>query len=183
MRLPSWLNTALPDRRGITHVLSPAILMAVLWWVLTDGQAGSWVVGIPVVILATGASLWFHSHELWNWRLAGLVRFLPVFIWQSVRAGFQVAILAFHPRCPLAPGLLTYRLRLPAGPSRIFFTNTMSLSPGSFSADLEEDRLIIHVLDEQFLDQEEWQSMELLVADLFGVQLAAGNTLQSDRHE
>ena len=157
--------------------------MTVLWWVLTGGHTASWIVGIPVIVLATGASLWFRSHELWKWRLAGLVRFFPVFVWQSLRAGFQVAILAFHPQCPLAPGLLTYRLRLPVGPSRIFFTNMMSLSPGSFSADLKGDHLIIHVLDEQFLDREEWQSLESLVADLFGVQLAPVSTSQDDRHE
>jgi multicomponent Na+:H+ antiporter subunit E len=157
--------------------------MTVLWWVLTGGHTASWIVGIPVVVLATGASLGFQSHELWKWRLAGLARFFPVFVWQSLRAGFQVAILAFHPRCPLAPGLLTYHLRLPVGPSRIFFMNTMSLSPGSVSADLKGDRLIIHVLDEQFLDREEWQSLESLVADLFGVQLAIENSIQGDRHE
>jgi multisubunit Na+/H+ antiporter MnhE subunit len=61
--------------------------------------------------------------------------------------------------------------------------NTMSLSPGSVSADLKGDRLIIHVLDEQFLDREEWQSLESLVADLFGVQLAIENSIQGDRHE
>jgi multicomponent Na+:H+ antiporter subunit E len=157
--------------------------MTVLWWVLTGGHTASWIVGIPVVVLATGASLGLRSHELWKWRLAGLARFFPVFVWQSLRAGFQVAILAFHPRCPLAPGLLTYHLRLPVGPSRIFFMNTMSLSPGSVSADLKGDRLIIHVLDEQFLDREEWQSLESLVADLFGVQLAIENSIQGDRHE
>ena len=183
MGITPWLNTSSPVSPGVTRIFPSAILMAALWWVLTDGQTSSWIVGIPVIVFATGASLWFRSHELWRWRLVGLGRFFPVFVWQSVRAGFEVAILAFHPRCPLVPGLLTYHLRLPAGPSRIFFTNTVSLSPGTFSADLEGDRLTIHVLDEQFVDRENLKFMESLIADLFGVQLATGVPLREERHE
>lgn len=171
------------SRSIISEAFPTVILMTVLWWVLTGGHTDSWIVGIPVIVLATGASLWFRSHDLWKWRLAGLGRFFPVFVWQSLRAGLEVALLAFHPRCSLAPGLLIYHLRLPTGPSRIFFTNTVSLSPGTFSADLEGDRLTIHVLDEQFLDRENLQFMESLIAELFGIQLAPGSSSQEDRHE
>lgn len=179
----SRVNTLWPGRQDLPRILPPAVLMVALWWALTDGERDSWLLGVPVVVLATGASVWLQSHELWKWRLAGLARFFPVFVWQSIRAGFQVASLAFHPRCPLAPKLLTYHLRLPDEPSRIFFTNTMSLSPGSFSADLEEDRLTIHVLDEQFIDKEEWQYMESLIADLYGVRLSAKQPFHDEHHE
>lgn len=157
--------------------------MTVLWWVLTDGHTGSWFIGIPVIVLATGASLLLQSHVLWKWRLAGLVRFFPVFLWLSFRAGFEVAIPAFHPRRPLAPGLLDYPLRLPIGPSRIFFTNTISLSPGTFSADLKEDHLTVHVLDMRRPVLENLQFMESLVAELFGIQLDPENSSQKNHHE
>ncbi len=156
--------------------------MTVLWWVLTDGHTGSWYIGIPVIVLATGASLLLQSHDLYKWRLAGFVRFFPVFLWLSFRAGFEVAIPAFHPRCPLAPGLLVYPLRLPMGPSRIFFTNTISLSPGTFSADLKEDCLTVHVLDTRRPVLENLQFMESLVAQLFGIPLSTERRSEGDRH-
>jgi multicomponent Na+:H+ antiporter subunit E len=156
--------------------------MTVLWWVLTDGHTGSWFIGIPVIVLATGASLLLQSHDLWKWRVAGLVRFFPLFLWLSFRAGFEVAIPAFHPRRPLAPGLLVYHLRLPIGPARIFFTNTVSLSPGTFSADLKEDQLTVHVLDTRRPVLENLQFMESVVAQLFGIPLSTERRSEGDRH-
>lgn len=167
----------------IFKVLPTTMLMTVLWWALTDGQTDSWVVGIPVIMLATGTSLLLKSHDLWNWRLAGLIRFVPRFLWISWRAGFEVAVPAFHPRRPLAPELLVYRLRLPVGAARVFFTNTISLSPGTFSADLKGDSVTIHVLDKHRPVLEDLHTMELLVAGLFGIQLATEHPSQDDHHE
>lgn len=171
------------SRSIIPGTLPTAILMTVLWWALTDGHTGSWFIGIPVIVFATGASLLLQSHDLWKWRLAGLIRFFPVFLWLSLRAGFEVAIPAFHPRCPLAPGLLVYHLRLPIGPARIFFTNTISLLPGTFSADLNDDQLTVHVLNTRRPVLENLQFMESLVAQLFGIQLSTESPSQGNHHE
>ncbi|MEX2490127.1 MAG: Na+/H+ antiporter subunit E [Nitrospirales bacterium] len=157
--------------------------MTVLWWVLTGGHTGSWIVGIPVILLATGASLLLKAHDLWRWRLLGLARFLPLFLWSSWRAGFEVAVPAFHPRRPLAPSLVVYPLRLPDGPARIFFTNATSLSPGTFAADLDGDRLTIHVLDARRPIMKDLQNLESLVARLFGIQLSGKPPSGESAHE
>jgi multicomponent Na+:H+ antiporter subunit E len=157
--------------------------MTVLWWAFTDGHRESWVIGIPVILLATGTSLLLRSHELWKWRLAGLIRFFPLFLWISWRAGFEVALPAFHPRCPLAPGILIYPLRLPAGPARILFTNTASLSPGTFSADLKGEHLTIHVLDVRRPTLQDLQTLESMIAQLFGIQLSGASPPQEATYE
>jgi multicomponent Na+:H+ antiporter subunit E len=102
-----------------------------------------------------------------------MARFLPFFLWQSLRGGIDVARRALHPRLPLAPLLLDYPLRLPDGPACTFLANTVSLLPGTLSADLENGCLTVHVLDGSQPDvSAELQSLEALIADLFGVELS-----------
>ncbi len=177
-----------PSRAGVwwellRWALLRFALLAIVWWVLTEGHRGSWGVGIPFLIAATCASLFLRSSHGWRWRLGGLARFLPVFFWLSWRGGFDVALRAFHPRCPLTPGLFCYPLGLPTGPARNFFVNTVSLLPGTLSADLEEDQLTVHVLDENLSLLESLQSLELLVADLFGLPGAPGNFTGDECHD
>lgn len=148
--------------------------LAGLWYVLADGHESSWGIGVPVLIAGTCASLLLRSPYGWKWRLAGLGRFFSVFLWLSWRGGIDVALRSIHPQCPLTPGLLIYRLRLPLGPARIFFTNTVSLLPGTLSADLEEDHLTVHAVDTSLPILENLQTIESLVAKLFGLQLSRG---------
>ncbi len=171
------------SRFSILDAIPTVILMTVLWWALTDGQMDSWVVGIPVIALATGLSLYLQAHDLWRWNLPGLIRFFPRFLWMSFRGGLEVAVPAFHPQRPLAPKLLTYRLRLPEGPARIFFINATSLSPGTFSADLKDDQLTIHVLDAGGPVNKDLEILESLVAGLFGLHLSPQPPSQQEHDE
>ncbi len=129
------------------RVAQRAGIFALLWWILTEGDWASWGVGVPVLVASTYATFLLRSPNAWRWNLVGLARFLPVFVWFSLRGGLDVALRALHPHCPLAPGLLVYPLRLRVGPARVFFANTVSLLPGTLSAELEDDRLTVHILE------------------------------------
>ncbi|MFY9974441.1 MAG: Na+/H+ antiporter subunit E [Chromatiaceae bacterium] len=87
----------------------------------------------------------------------GRIRFLALgrlagsFLWQSVVGGLDVALRAFHPRMPLRPGFLAYRVGLPPGPGRAAFGALTSLMPGTVPVGTDaSDALVYHCLD---LDQ------------------------------
>ena len=42
-RTPSW---------GYVRIVLSGLLLAGLWWMLTEGDAGSWVVGVPAIVAA-----------------------------------------------------------------------------------------------------------------------------------
>jgi multicomponent Na+:H+ antiporter subunit E len=148
-----------------------AILLAVLWWVLTDGEPGSWVVGVPTVVIATLVSLALPATGRWRLRLAGAPQFLLFFLWESIWAGIDVACRALHSRLPLNPGLMEYALRIPEGPACIFFVNAISLLPGTLTARLNKGRLIVHVLDTTAEIQTRLRALESRVAALFAIDL------------
>jgi len=145
------------------------VLLALLWWILTDGAVDSWLVGTPVVLFATLISVVLLPSL--SWSLMGVVRFVPFFLWRSLYGGIDVARRALHPRLPISPGMVDYRWRLPPGLPRVLMANTVSLLPGTLSAELDEERLRIHVLDQTGAFASELAMLEVRVAGLFGLNL------------
>lgn len=143
--------------------------LTLTWWVLVGGAPDSWLIGIPAVV----ASTWL-SHIFWPGpplSLAGLLRFAPWFVHQSIAGALDVALRALHPDRPLQPGLLKHRVRLPAGGSRVALANTISMLPGTLSADLHDNQLVIHALDTRQDLASTVTDIEARIAAVFGVTL------------
>jgi multicomponent Na+:H+ antiporter subunit E len=58
-----------------------------------------------------------------------------------------VAGRILRPQMPLNPGFRRYPMRLRGRPARLLFLNSVSLLPGTLSADLDGDVLQVHALD------------------------------------
>lgn len=152
--------------------LRRAALLAMAWWVLADG-APDWMFGAPVILAALAAGLFLAPRPAWRLRLAGFLRFAPFFFRESLRGGVDVARRALHPQRPLAPALVTHRLRLPPGAARVFLTNVVSLLPGTLSAELVGNELRLHVLDARLDASAVLRRVEARIAALLGITLSA----------
>ncbi len=156
---------------GFARFVFRTVVFSLLWWILTLGAIDSWLVGVPVVLLAVLASGWLLPPI--SWSLPGAASFVPFFLWRSLYGGVDVARRALHPQLPISPGLFDYRWRLPPGLPRVFMANTVSLLPGTLSAELGKEYLRVHVLDQSGDFIPELSIVEERVARLFGVSLAA----------
>jgi multicomponent Na+:H+ antiporter subunit E len=74
---------------------------------------------------------------------------------------------------PIVPDLVEYPLQLSSGLPRVFMANTVSLLPGTLSAELGENCLTVHVLDKRKDFLSELEAVEYSVARMFGVSLNA----------
>ncbi|MGD8616246.1 MAG: Na+/H+ antiporter subunit E [Gammaproteobacteria bacterium] len=126
-------------------VVSRVLLFSIIWWALTDGTAGSWWIGVPAVACTSIVSVALVPPVGLVWR--EVMGFVPFFLWHSLKGGADVAWRAFHPRMPITPELIEYPLRLPPGLPRVILVNTVSLLPGTLSAELVGQVLRVHVLD------------------------------------
>jgi multicomponent Na+:H+ antiporter subunit E len=149
-------------------------MLAGVWLVMTEGIGGSWLVGLPVIILV----VMFLSDEQTDGHrpsisMAGAAAYLPFFLRQSVRSGFDVALRAFRPDMGLQPGLLSYPLGLPAGPARHLFVNSITLMPGTLSVLVQGDTVLVHALDERMPVRLELARLETRVGAVFGIKPAA----------
>ena len=158
-----------------------------LWALLTGGAGSTWVVGLPVTLLAAALTVWLPANG--SWRAAGdgsyrrsprrrfvLLRFplfFVTFFGLSLRAGIDVMGRALVTPVRLAPGMCRLPLRLPPGTARHVFMLLISLVPGTLTADLVEDVLMVHVLDQELDNGADLRALEEDVAWLFGMCLPA----------
>jgi len=145
------------------RLLRLALVNALLWWVLAGG---AWGFGVVAVALATWIGLLMPAAEPVRYTLAGALRFAGYFLLQSVLGGVDVARRAFSPAMPLQLTWLRYRLRLRGAPARTLFINAISLLPGTLSAELEGDIVLVHGLTPESL--QELATLETRVGGLFG---------------
>ena len=126
-----------------------SLLLFVVWQFLSDGVSGASVV--MGLILA-----WIIpqiTHGFWPerpafikaWRLPG---YLAVVLWDIVVASVSVAKLILSGRTP-KPAFVSYPLTLDHPLAITILASTISLTPGTVSADVSDDRklLLVHALD------------------------------------
>jgi multicomponent Na+:H+ antiporter subunit E len=152
-------------------VVARAALLAGWWWILTRGDGRSWLVGAPVVLAATLLSGALSPRIAWRWSGAGALRFAGFFLLHSFLGGVDVARRAFHPRLPLRPGFVTLHLRLPPGAGRVWLAMVVSLLPGTVSAELEGDRLVVHAVDTRAPVARSLRAAEMRLADMLRLDL------------
>ncbi len=118
-------------------------------WVVLDQSAkpANLAVGVLSALGATWCSLRLLPPALGRVRLGLLLMLLPRFLWQSLKAGVDVARRAFSPRITLATGFVRYPVSLPRGSARNAFELIVSLMPGSVPTDEDEASIEFHCLD------------------------------------
>lgn len=155
------------------RVLVHFLVLSLVWLVLTGSDWSSWLVGLPAVLFAVACSLFLAPSFFRSLSLTGAVRFIPFFLRQSSHSGIDVMRRTLLPRLRVNPGLVTYDTFLPPGSPRVFFVNTISLLPGTLSADLKEETVTIHTIDKDLPIWANIQGLEWRVAAFFGVHPSA----------
>lgn len=148
-------------------VMAAALLL--IWAALTDFRLDALAFGLPAVL--GGAALVFVMPASPGWRLSpsGALAFALWFAVQSVRGAVDVAWRAFAPGMPLRPGFRAFPLDLPAGAPRVLFLNTVTLLPGTLSAEVEGDAVIVHMLDIRADLEADLNALRARVAALFAL--------------
>lgn len=162
-------------------ILLRLVLFAGAWLAIAGTDPSSWIIGAPAVIAATWASLRLSRRDGGSPRLLAALIFVPFFLWQSLKGGLDVAWRVMRPLMRIAPGIHRYRLRLSNATARVVLLDTLSLLPGTLSADLRGDLLTVHALDASdgaALDADIAQ-LERRIGALFGERLALA-TIESE---
>ncbi len=79
-------------------------------------------------------------------QLLRFVAYIPWLLGQIVMANIQVAYLVLHPKMPIDPALLLFRTQMHKGMARVTLANSITLTPGTITTNLEEGNYIIHTL-------------------------------------
>jgi len=157
-----------PLKSTLSTTLTRGVAFFVLWMVLMQSTKPA---DLAVGAFATLGATWLSRHLLaptaGHLRFGSLFALLPHFIWESVRAGIDVARRAFDPRLPLRTGFVNCPLDFPPGLARNTFATITSLMPGAVAVDATDDSLIYHSLDTaQPVVEALWKEEKLLARAL-----------------
>lgn len=61
-------------------------------------------------------------------------------------ASLQVAYLVIHPKMPIKPTLISFRTKLPSSVAKVILGNSITITPGTFTIDIEKDKFLVHGL-------------------------------------
>ena len=148
-------------------LISRTAIFAFTWWVLTQGAQHSWQVGIPTILIAIFIDYRLSPPKGNRLSLGGFLVYAFYFLKLSITGGIDVAWRTYHPRLPLNPAMIEYPLRLTSLSARNLFVCTVSLLPGTLSAELGDNRLFVHVLDVGRPFKQELKIVEDKVAAIF----------------
>jgi len=94
--------------------------------------------------------------------------YLPWLLGQVVLANLQIAWVIVHPRLPIAPVVVRFRTRLQGDLARTTLGNSITLTPGTITLDVEGDEFVVHALTRDAARQVLGRGMERRVARAFG---------------
>ncbi|MFH0764656.1 MAG: Na+/H+ antiporter subunit E [Candidatus Omnitrophota bacterium] len=83
--------------------------------------------------------------------------FIPVFLWECIKANVDVAYRVAHPDLPINPGIVKIRTGLKSEAALTFLANSITLTPGTMCVDIDKEKgvLYIHWINVKSKDVEE----------------------------
>jgi len=76
----------------------------------------------------------------WLWFMA----YLPYFLYYCIKANLDVAFRVIHPDMPIRPGIVKVRTTLTGDMARTFLANSITLTPGTLSVDIDGQDIYVH---------------------------------------
>lgn len=168
------------DMRGFASSVGlGAVLFA--FWVLLSGKLDAAHLGAGAVAAALIALVTRKLHALppaigpaphapfADLRWARLLRYIPWLAFEVIVSSLHVAYVVVHPRLPIEPRVLKLKAGLPHPVARLVLANSITLTPGTVTMEVEGDEFVVHALTDASARGLEEGRMQRLVADLFGL--------------
>ena len=128
-------------------VLFSTVVLFLLWLILS-GKSHPLHVGLGLVS-AFGVA-WLNASTECCPRRFLLFRVVWYLIWLSgriMRSGLHMTALILHPDLPIAPRLIHYRTNLQQRAAVVLLGNSITLTPGTITAEVNDGELVVHTSD------------------------------------
>ncbi|MCK9604357.1 MAG: Na+/H+ antiporter subunit E [Candidatus Omnitrophica bacterium] len=138
-------------------------ITAFLVWILLSWsfQPMHLIIGVIVGILVsvTTSDMFVKEPKIFRntKRYLWLLYYIPVFIWECVKANIDAALRLVHPDLPINPGIVKVKTTLKSDAGLVFLANSLTLKPGTMTVDIDKENgfLYIHWSDVKSQDIEE----------------------------
>ena len=90
--------------------------------------------------------------------------YVPMFLWECLKANIDVALRVLNPKLPINPGIVKVKTTLKSDTGLTFLANSITLTPGTLCVDIDAEKgiLYIHWIDVKTQDTD--KATELIVS-------------------
>jgi len=127
-------------------------VVALVLWCLLNWMPGLQTLIIGVVVSAIVAVLMGSLFTVSPTMFRKPVRiiyflfwYLPVFLWELIKANFDVAYRVIHPGLAIEPGIVKIKTSLRTSAGITFLANSITLTPGTMTVDVDQERGYLYI--------------------------------------
>lgn len=139
-------------------------------WVMLSAQfdplhlALGFVLSFCVAWINSGHSPFVPRFHLWG----RMLLYLPWLFVKIVQSSWHVTRLILDPRLPIHPRLIRYESKLKERPAVVLLGNSITLTPGTITAEVNGQVLLVHAMDEASGEDVTSGRLESKIAKIFG---------------
>lgn len=142
-------------RGSFKSVVAQVVILFGLWLIFSGKydatHIGFGIIAVTIVVLINyKLSKWNLFPERGEPNVPIRIFQLPVYILWLMKeifiASIQVAYLVVHPKMPIKPTLISFRTKLPSAVAKVILGNSITITPGTFTIDIEKDKFLVHGL-------------------------------------
>jgi len=139
-------------------------------WVMMSGQFDPIHLGLGLILsffvawINSGHSAFVPRFFLWG----RIFLYLPWLFGKIVQSSLHVTKLILDPRLPIHPRLIRYESKLQEIPAVVLLGNSITLTPGTITAEVNGQVLLVHALDEASGEDVTSGRLESKIAKIFG---------------
>ncbi len=96
-----------------------------------------------------------------------IVWYFPWLVGRILRSGFHLSYLILHPALPIDPKLIHHRTKLREGAGIVLLGNSITLTPGTITVEVNAQELVVHAMDDESADDVTSLRIEQQIAGMF----------------
>ncbi|KUG19006.1 MAG: Na+/H+ antiporter subunit E [Methanomicrobiaceae archaeon] len=134
-----------------------AVVFAILFtfWVLLSGYFDAFhltagIICAGIVTILSHDLLMPDAGDRILRKTARFIGYIPWLLLAILRGGLDVAYRVLHPAMPINPCIVTFETPLHGDLARTTLANSITLTPGTVTVDVEGGRFVVHVLAPEF---------------------------------
>jgi multicomponent Na+:H+ antiporter subunit E len=125
------------------------ILSLVFWMLMTfNFTISNLLAGMIAALITTWIFARYFFHSVYKFlqphRYGWFIIYLFIFIWECIKANFDVAYRVLHPAMPIKPGIVKVKTGLKSGFARTMLANSITMTPGTITVDIIDDDIYVH---------------------------------------
>lgn len=119
-------------------------------WMLLFWSPDLWVIAAGALVALIASALLIDVFPDGMVKVLNPVRwfyfliYLPYFFYFCIKANIDVALRVIHPDLPIRPGIVKVHTTLEGEMAKTFLANSITLTPGTLTVDIDGQDLFIH---------------------------------------